>query len=57
MFFEPINFHEHSTREPASNRVTYLILQAYTGAVVSHSQCRKKSKEVLEKMQVNELEG
>ena len=38
----------HSTREPASGRVTYFILQANTG---------KKLGEVLEKMQVNGLEG
>ena len=28
----------HSTREPASRRVTYFILWAYTGTGVSHSQ-------------------
>ena len=47
----------HSTREPASNRLTYFILRAYTGTSVSQSQHRKKSGEVLEKMQVNGLEG
>ena len=31
-------FHGHSTREPASSRVTYFILRAYTGTGVSHSQ-------------------
>ena len=31
----------HSTREPASGRVTYFILWAYTGTMVSHSQHRK----------------
>ena len=47
-------FHRHSTLEPASNRVTYFILRAYTGSGVSHSQHRKKSGEALEKkMQVN----
>ena len=58
-FFEPINFtfHGHSTREPASSRVTYFILRAYTGTSVNHSQSRKKSGQVLEKMQVNGLEG
>ena len=43
--------------EPASSWGTYFILRAYTGAGVSHSQHRKKSGEVLEKMQVNGLEG
>ena len=49
-------FRGHSTREPASSRVTYFIQRAYTGTGVSHSQRRKKSGEVLKKMQVNELE-
>ena len=31
----------HSTREPASGRVTYFILRAYTGIGVSHSQREK----------------
>ena len=39
----------HSTREPASSRVTYFILQAYTETGVSHRQHGKKSGEVLEK--------
>ena len=39
--------HGHSTQEPASGRVTYFVLQAYTGTGVSHSQYRKKSGEVL----------
>ena len=39
----------HSTLEPASSRVTYFILRAYTGTGVSHSQRRKNSEEVLEK--------
>ena len=34
-------FRGHSTREPASSRVTYFILQAYTGTFVSHNQHRK----------------
>ena len=42
-------FRGHSTREPAPCRVTYFILQAYTGT--------KKSGEVLEKMQVSGPEG
>ena len=35
-------FRGHSTREPASSRVTYFILRAYTGTSISHSQHRKK---------------
>ena len=35
----------------------YFILQAYTGTSVSQSEHRKKSGEVLEKMQVIGLEG
>ena len=41
-FFSQFIFRGHSTREPASSRVTYFILQAYTGTCVSHSQHRKK---------------
>ena len=48
-FFSLFIFHGHSTREPASSRVTYFILQAYTGTGVKHSQHGKKSGEVLEK--------
>ena len=43
MFWSLFIFHEHSTREPASSRVTYFILWAYTGTDVSHSQRRKKN--------------
>ena len=39
-------FRGHSTREPAPSRVTYFILQAYTGTGVSHSQQRKKWVEI-----------
>ncbi|WP_419602539.1 hypothetical protein, partial [Thiolapillus sp.] len=56
-FFSLFIFRGHSTREPASSRLTYFILRAYTGTSVSQSQHRKKSGEVLEKMQVNGLEG
>ena len=45
-FWSLFIFREHSTREPASSRVTYFILRACTRAGVSHSQCRKKSGEV-----------
>ena len=37
--------------------VTYFILRTHTGIGVSHSQHRKTSVEVLEKMQVNGPEG
>ena len=49
MFWSLFIFREHKTREPASSRVTYFILRAYTGTSVSHSQRRKKSGQVLEK--------
>ena len=38
LFFSLFIFRGHSTREPASRRVTYFILRAYTGTGVSHSQ-------------------
>ena len=41
-FFSLFIFRGHSTRQPASSRVTYLILRAYTGTGVSHSQRWKK---------------
>ena len=44
-FFNLFIFRGHSTREPASSRVTYFIQQAYTGTGVSHRQHRKKSGE------------
>ena len=48
-FFSLFIFCGYSTREPASGRVTYFILLAYTGTGVSHSLHRKNSGEVLEK--------
>ena len=48
-FFCLFIFRRHSTREPASSRVTYFILRAYTRT--------KKSGEILVKMQLNEPEG
>ena len=42
LFFSQYIFHGHSTREPASSKVTYSILRAYTGTSVSQSQHRKK---------------
>ena len=41
MFLSLFIFRGHSTREPASSRVTYFILPAYTGTGVSHSQQEK----------------
>ena len=49
MFWNLFIFRGHSTLEPASSRLTYFILRAYTGTSVSQSQQRKKSGEVLEK--------
>ena len=43
MFWSLFIFRAHSTQAPASNRVTYFILQAYTGTGVSYSKHRKKS--------------
>ena len=40
-FFSLFIFRGHWTREPASCKVTYFILRAYTGTGVSHSQHRK----------------
>ena len=53
MFWSLFIFREHSTREPASSKVTYFILRAYTGTSISRSQHRKNLEEVLEKMKVN----
>ena len=39
------------------SRVTYFILRAHTGTGFNHSQHRKNSGEVLEKLQVSGLEG
>ena len=41
MFWSPFIFREHSTREPASNRVTYFILQAFTGTSVATANTGK----------------
>ena len=40
-FFSLFIFRGHSTREPVSGRVTYFILQAYTGTSVSYRQHKK----------------
>ena len=37
MFWSLFIFRQHSARKLASSRVTYFILQAYTGTSVSHS--------------------
>ena len=50
MFWSLFIFREHSAREPASSRVAYFILRAYTGT-------REKLGRGLEKMQVNGPEG
>ena len=49
MFLNLFIFRGHSAREPASSRVAYVILRAYTGTGVSHSKHRKNSGEILEK--------
>ena len=49
MFLGLFIFRGHSAQEPASSRVTYFIMRAYTGTGVSYSQHRKKLGEVLEK--------
>ena len=40
-------------REPASSKVTYFVLRAYTGIMCQPEPTQEKSGEVLEKMQVN----
>ena len=41
-FWSLFIFRGHSAREPASSRVNYFILRAYTGTGVSHSHHKKK---------------
>ena len=57
IFFSLFIFRGHSVREPASGRVTYFILWAYTGIMCQPQPTQEKSGEVLEKMQVNGPEG
>ena len=57
MFWSLFTFLGHSTREPASSRVTYFILRVYTGTDVSHSQHRKKSGEVWKKCRWMDRKG
>ena len=40
IIFSLFIFRGHSTQEPASSRLTYFILRAYTGTSVSHSHHR-----------------
>ena len=56
-FLSLFTFRGNSTREPVSDRVTYLILRAYTGTMCQPHPTQEKSGEVLEKMQVNGPEG
>ena len=48
MFFSLFIFRGHSTWEPASGRVTYFILRAYTGTMCSPQPTHEKLGEVLE---------
>ena len=59
LFFQPrlFIFRRHSTREPASGRVTHFILRAHTGTMCQPQPKQEKSGEVLEKMRVNGPEG
>ena len=50
-------FRGHSKREPASSKVTYFILRAYTGTGISHSQHWKKLGEVSEKCRWMDRKG
>ena len=56
-FFSLFIFRRHSSREPASGRVTYFTVRAYTGTMFQRQPTQEKSGEVLEKMQVNGPEG
>ena len=47
-FFSLLIFRRHSTREPAFGRVTYFILQAYTGTMCLPQPTQEKSGEVFE---------
>ena len=49
VFFNVFIFHRHSTRESASGKVTYFILQAYTEAMCKPQPTLEKSGEVWEK--------
>ena len=57
MFFELIHIPWALNTGSCIQQGAYFILWVYTGTGVSHSQHRKKSEEVLEKMLVNGPEG
>ena len=57
MVFEPIYIPWALNTGTAFSRVTYFILQAYTGTGVSHSQHMKTIGRGFGKMQVNGPEG
>ena len=57
MFFEPIFIPRAFNTETSIQQGDLFDSAAYTGTGVRHSQHKKKSGEVLEKMQVNRLEG
>ena len=55
-FFSLFIFREHSTREPASSRLTYFILLAYKELVLATANTEKTRERFWKKMQVNGLE-
>ena len=57
MFFEPIYIPRARNTGTCIRQSDLFILRAYTGTGVSYSQHKKNSGDVLEKMQVNGLEG
>ena len=57
MFFEPVYIPQALNTGTCPQQGDLFYSAAYTGSGVSHSQHRKKMGEVLEKMQVNGLEG
>ena len=57
MFFEPIFIPRALNTGTSIQQGDLFDSAAYTGTGVRHSQHKKKSGEVLEKMQVNRLEG
>ena len=57
IFLSLFIFRGHSTREPASSRVTYFILLAYTGTMCQPQPTQEKLGNILEKMQVNGPDG
>ena len=53
VFLSLFIFRGHSTREPASSRVTFYSASLHRNHVLATANTEKKSGEVLEKMQVN----